>query len=65
MYIYIYTYIYINIYIFSLAARSLFWEPGSCEGGSGLKVPCAPTCFDFKFPVIKTTKLSVETRSGT
>jgi len=29
-----------------------------------LKVPCAPKWFDFEFPVIKMTKLWVETRSG-
>jgi len=31
----------------------------------GLKVPCALRRFDFEFPRIKTTKLVVETRSGT
>jgi len=30
-----------------------------------LKVPCAPKWNDFEFPIIKTTKLWVETRSGT
>ena len=32
---------------------------------SGLKVPCVPKRFDFEFPIIKTTKLLVETRSCT
>ena len=31
----------------------------------GLKVLCAPKWNDFEFPIIKTTKLLVETRSGT
>jgi len=31
----------------------------------GLEVPCAPKGFDFEFPVIRTTKLVVETRVGT
>jgi len=30
-----------------------------------LKVPCAPKWFVFEFPIIKTTKPLVETRSGT
>ena len=30
-----------------------------------LKVFCAPKRNDFEFPIIKTTKLLVETRSGT
>jgi len=31
----------------------------------GFKVPCAPKCFDFEFPIIKSTTVLVETRSGT
>jgi len=31
----------------------------------GLKVPCAPKWFDVEFPLIKTTKLLVKTRSCT
>jgi len=30
--------------------------------GFAVKVPCAPKWFDFEFPIIKTTKLLVETR---
>jgi len=30
-----------------------------------VEVPCAPKWFDFEFPIIKTTKLVVETRPCT
>jgi len=33
--------------------------------GLFLKAPCAPKLNDFEFPIIKTMKLLVETRSGT
>ena len=35
------------------------------ERDTPLKVPCAPKCIDFELPIIKTTKLLVETRSCT
>jgi len=35
------------------------------RSGLGSKVPCAPKCFGFEFSIIRTTKLLVETRSGT
>ena len=40
-------------------------EGGAITTKSTLKVPCAPKSFDLEFPIIKTTKLSVEKRSGT
>jgi len=35
------------------------------RANTALKEPCAPKWNDFEFPIIKTTKLLVETRSGT
>ena len=37
----------------------------TCNALGLIKVPCAPKGFDFECPVIKTTKLLVETRPGT
>jgi len=41
------------------------WVGGGGGGGGGVKVPCVPKKFDSEFPIIKTTKLLVETRSCT
>jgi len=39
---------------------------GKDKGGTGgVKVPCAPKRFDFEFPITKTTKLLLITRSCT
>ena len=49
------------------AVRETFdkrWRPRSIYL-FGLKLPCAPKWNDFEFPIIKTTKVLVETRSGT
>jgi len=46
------------------AKRIYIWRLLSCCRAP-LKVPCAPKWFDSEFPIIKTTKLVVETRSCT
>jgi len=81
MYIYIYIYIYLFIYIIYIYSTHIDLccegrcavQPMGLQAAlservhpiTPLKVLCAPKWNDFEFPIIKTTKLLVETRSGT